>query len=142
MLPSFGAKDETLGFSFMPKRYIDTKNTELQRGVRLTKTVLEYIAFRLPRTQGAFVPTFYAPCPSGEPALTAQEYLNGENKEAPKVEMSGDMSAAQSVRIWTGEGVEVAAPRARTEESKAAPAPAAAARDNSAELEALQKQIA
>ena len=141
MLPSFGAKEETLGFCFMPKRYIDPKNTELQRGVRLTKTQVEYIAFRLPRTQGAFVPTFYAPCPSGEPAMTAEEYLKGENKAAPKVEMKGDMSDVQTVRIWTGEGVEVAAPRARPEEAKAA-APAAPRDNGGAEVEEMQRQIA
>lgn len=69
------------GISFIPKKRVDIGSCEIMRAVKLTNTTIDLISFKVPRRSDAFQDDIYPDCVSGEPALSASEWLSGENKE-------------------------------------------------------------
>ena len=101
------------GFNFFPKRFVDVLSSELMRGIRLTDKTCEYVSFGLPKKRGAFVPSLYGKCDSGEHSKTFDQWMNGEAEEQPKVDINPDLIGSLSMK--TSDGVIVAD---STEESK------------------------
>jgi coronin-1B/1C/6 len=74
---AFKGKEPQKGFSFLPKKILDTSINEVAKGVRLTNKTIEYVSFRVPRKAGGFQSDLYPPIRSSEAAMTAEDYLSG-----------------------------------------------------------------
>ena len=114
------------GFNFFPKRFVDVFSSELMRGIRLTDKFCEYVSFGLPKKRGAFVPSLYGKCDSGQAVLTFDQWSNGESGQAIEVDLNPDLIDTLKLRTEDGS----VAP-ATEEESKETP-------DNSEEVEELK----
>ena len=67
-LQNFKSKEPQKGFSFLPKRTVDAMKCEIGRGVRITSSSLEYVAFKVPRKAGNFQADLFPPCRAPEAA--------------------------------------------------------------------------
>ncbi|XP_026852491.1 coronin-2B [Electrophorus electricus] len=70
------------GMGVMPKRGVDTKSCEVFRFYRLVpvKDLLEPLSFLVPRKSDGFQEDIYPMTAGGEAAMTAQEWLMGQNR--------------------------------------------------------------
>jgi hypothetical protein len=104
----------------MPKRHMDYMKCEVMRFFKLqhTKGLVEPISMTVPRKVSSscwhtpvdfqcvflqsdmFQPDIFPDCPSGESALSAEEWTKGETKSPKLVAFSdGGSSAAAKVRV-------------------------------------------
>ena len=60
-LGTFKGRDPQKGFSFLPKSVLDVQSNEVNRGVRLTNTTVEYVSFKVPRKSANFQADLYPP---------------------------------------------------------------------------------
>ncbi|WRT66968.1 uncharacterized protein IL334_003933 [Kwoniella shivajii] len=88
-LPSYTAGSPQLGLVFLPKRTVDVKKVEIAKCLRLTAKTMEVVSFSIPRNKPEFFQDdIYVPTLDVESyANTAQEWLNGQNKAVPTVEL-------------------------------------------------------
>lgn len=84
-LPTFEAGGLQNGFVTLPKRFVDVKAVEIIRGFRLTPTVIESVAFSIPRNRTEFFQDdIYIPTLDVEkPAMMAKEWLSGQAAAEP-----------------------------------------------------------
>lgn len=70
----------------MPKKDLDYMKCEVMRFFKLqhTKSIVEPTSMTVPRKADTFQDDIFPPCPSGEPALTAEEWLDGTDAD-PKL---------------------------------------------------------
>merc|ERR1712244_206221 len=82
-LGSYRATEPQKGGGWMAKRACDVWKCEVNRFFKLTKNALIPISFIVPRKSGAdvFQEDIYPDCYAGKPALSADEWLQGNNKE-------------------------------------------------------------
>lgn len=95
-ISSHKSKVPQKGFSMLPKRVVDLSMNEIQRGVRLTATTVEYVSFKVPRKLGGFQEDLYPPVKSGEAAMTFEDYASGQNKEPIKIQLTPDTQIESS----------------------------------------------
>ncbi|XP_054253205.1 coronin-2A [Indicator indicator] len=71
------------GMGVMPKRGIDVSSCEIFRFYKLipTKNLIEPVSMIVPRQSESYQEDIYPMTTGSQPALTAQEWLNGINKE-------------------------------------------------------------
>lgn len=86
-LSEFRSNEATKGFCFTPKRFCDTKTCEIGHGLRLCKEYIEPISFQVPRKSDLFQEDLYPDTYAGIPALSADEFFEGKNKDAPMTSM-------------------------------------------------------
>jgi coronin-1B/1C/6 len=67
------------GMGVLPKRCVDVSNNEIMMLYKLTPNSVEPISFRVPRKSDQFQDDLFPDCISDEPALTADQWLAGEN---------------------------------------------------------------
>jgi hypothetical protein len=85
----------------MPKRHVDFMKCEVMRffKVQHTKGLVEPISMTVPRKSDMFQEDIFPACPSGEPALTAEEWISGTNKDPILMEFKSDGAGSGPVKI-------------------------------------------
>jgi coronin-1B/1C/6 len=74
----YGSNDPTAAIGNMPKRGCDVNTNEIVRLYRVVGTKLEPLSFKVPRKSDMFQEDLFPDCRSDEPALTAEQWFNGE----------------------------------------------------------------
>eukprot|EP00914_Ancora_sagittata_P001945 GHVO01004480.1.p1 GENE.GHVO01004480.1~~GHVO01004480.1.p1 ORF type:complete len:555 (+),score=71.67 GHVO01004480.1:32-1696(+) len=65
---------------FVPKRAVDVSKCETLRAYKAeADNIVQPISFTIPRKTAEFQEDLFPPCPNGQAALAAQEWLNGSN---------------------------------------------------------------
>ncbi|XP_054155357.1 coronin-1C-like [Oppia nitens] len=81
-ISTYQSSEPQRGIGFMPKRGCDILNCEIARLYKLhTRGFCEVIPFTVPRKSELFQDDLYPDTLSDIPALTAEEWINGEDKE-------------------------------------------------------------
>jgi len=90
LLSSFRGTTPQKGGNWVPKRGLDTTQIEIQKFYKLTKDSVVPLTFKLDRKNKSFDVNsdLFPNCNAGLPAMTAAEYMAGDNKDP--VEMSMD----------------------------------------------------
>lgn len=88
-LSEFKSNTPLRGLSFLPKRGVNVTECEIARGFKVSVKMVEPISFQVPRKSDIFQPDIFPDCFSGEPALTADQWLGGENAEPKTASLEG-----------------------------------------------------
>jgi hypothetical protein len=110
----------------MPKKEMDYMKCEVMRFFKLqhTKNLVEPISMTVPRKSDMFQADIFPPCLSGEPALSAEEWIGGVDKDPILMSFGGDgqtvTSSGPRVRSAAAPKKKVVA--AKQEPEKKAPA--------------------
>ncbi|CAI8034341.1 Coronin-1A [Geodia barretti] len=85
----------------MPKRHMDFMKCEVMRffKVQHTKGLVEPLSMTVPRKSEMFQGDIFPACPSEEPALTAEEWISGTNKDPILMEFSSEGAGSGPVKI-------------------------------------------
>jgi len=83
-LSEFKSSTPQRGLGMLPKRGVSVSECEVVKMFKLSVKVLEPISFQVPRRSDIFQDDIFPDCPSGEPALSADEWLSGKDAE-PKL---------------------------------------------------------
>jgi len=77
------------GLAFLPKNVVDVKNVEFARAYRLTNNTIEPISFTVPRVKTVYFQDDLFPNTKvlWEPTLSAEEWIQGSQKQAPLVSL-------------------------------------------------------
>ncbi|KAH9413710.1 Coronin-1C [Dermatophagoides pteronyssinus] len=79
---TYQSSEPQRGVGFMPKRGCDVHNNEIARLFKLhSKGLCEVISFTVPRKSELFQDDLYPDTAGDEPALTAEQWINGEDAE-------------------------------------------------------------
>lgn len=76
---SYSSSDQAISYAFFPKRTMDYNSCELARCAKLSKDTCSYISFKYPRRNLGYSEEFYPDCIVGEPAMSTEEWLSGQN---------------------------------------------------------------
>jgi len=95
-LSEFRDNQSQKGLCWLPKRACDTTKCEIASALRLMKDKVIPISFQVPRKSAdTFQKDLYPDAVAGVPALSADEWVSGQNKPAPRRSMKpGDAKAA------------------------------------------------
>jgi len=80
-LAEFKSNTPQRGLGMLPKRGVNVSDCEIVRMMKLSVNKMEPIYFTVPRKSDIFQPDLFPDCFSGEPALTSEQWLAGENGE-------------------------------------------------------------
>eukprot|EP01115_Flamella_aegyptia_P001750 TRINITY_DN1292_c0_g1_i1.p1 TRINITY_DN1292_c0_g1~~TRINITY_DN1292_c0_g1_i1.p1 ORF type:complete len:182 (+),score=82.62 TRINITY_DN1292_c0_g1_i1:305-850(+) len=80
-LSEFKSNVPTRGLCLLPKRAVNVSECEIVRGLKLSNKLMEPISFQVPRKSEVFQSDIFPDCFAGEPALTADQWIAGENAE-------------------------------------------------------------
>jgi coronin-1B/1C/6 len=83
-LSEFKSATPQRGMCMLPKRAVKVSDCEIVRMLKLSTKLMEPISFQVPRKSDIFQDDLFPPCISGEPALSADQWLGGQNAD-PKV---------------------------------------------------------
>lgn len=83
-LSEFQSNVPQRGMCFLPRRALNVSECEIARAYKVAGTMIEPIAFIVPRKSESFQADIYPPALSAEPALTAAEFFTG-NSAPPKL---------------------------------------------------------
>ncbi|PFH48644.1 hypothetical protein AMATHDRAFT_64943 [Amanita thiersii Skay4041] len=70
--------DPQRGMCFLPRRALSVSDCEIARAYKVHGSVIEPIAFIVPRKADSFQSDIFPPAPSSEPSLTAAEFFSGK----------------------------------------------------------------
>ncbi|TDL26513.1 microtubule binding protein [Rickenella mellea] len=85
------------GMCFLPRRSLSVSECEIARAYKVAGTLIEPIAFVVPRRSDSFQSDIFPPAPSSEPSMTAGEFFSGKNAPANLVSLeNGAVTAATS----------------------------------------------
>eukprot|EP00743_Colponemidia_sp_Colp-15_P000184 GILK01000213.1.p1 GENE.GILK01000213.1~~GILK01000213.1.p1 ORF type:complete len:460 (-),score=64.16 GILK01000213.1:141-1478(-) len=79
-IDDFRTANAARGVCVLPKRSVDVSKCEVVRALKISNTTVEQISFRVPRKSEAFQEDIFPDCPGAEPALSAEQWFAGENK--------------------------------------------------------------
>ncbi|CUM47138.1 uncharacterized protein AC631_02613 [Debaryomyces fabryi] len=83
-LSQFSSTDPQRGFAVSPKFSVNVKENEVLKSFKtVNDNSIEPISFIVPRRSELFQLDIYPDCPSQDPALTAQEFLDGKECNGP-----------------------------------------------------------
>jgi len=99
-LNDFRSSVSAKGMAWMPKRGLNVMGCEAARLLKLTTNSVEPLSFFVPRKSDSFQDDLYPHTASDQPALTTDEWINGEDK-LPLL-MSLD-PATRATQVATGE---------------------------------------
>lgn len=92
-ISQYGSQKPQKGFTFIPKRCVDTGVHEVMKGLKLEANSVIPISFRVPRKSDTFQEDLYPDCISGAPSIASAEWSAGDAEVRPStVKMSADMS--------------------------------------------------
>uniref|UniRef100_A0A8C4S9H7 Coronin n=1 Tax=Erpetoichthys calabaricus TaxID=27687 RepID=A0A8C4S9H7_ERPCA len=80
-LSTFSSKEPQRGMGFMPKRGLDVSKCEIARLYKLHERKCEPITMTVPRKSDLFQDDLYPDTAGPEPALEAQDWLEGKNAD-------------------------------------------------------------
>ena len=83
-------KSETpsVSVNMFERKILDYNKCEIDRFIHYNnKKEINFISFKISRKNPAYEPELYPPVSSGEPALTSEQWIGGENKEPVKKEI-------------------------------------------------------
>jgi len=80
-LSEFKSNVPQRGMCMLPKRAVNVSECEIVRVLKLGVKLVEPISFQVPRKSEVFQDDIFPPCFSGEPTLTAEQWLGGQNGE-------------------------------------------------------------
>jgi WD40 repeat protein len=73
------------GIAILPKRFVNYNRCEVARFAKLTNSnTIENLSFYVPKRNEGYDSSIYPDCLSGEPGLTVEEWVKGDNREAPR----------------------------------------------------------
>jgi len=74
----------------MPKRGCDSNKNEIARFFKLSSNKCEPVSFTVPRKAETFQKDLYPPCISSTPALSAEEWFSGKDKNPIMMQMTAE----------------------------------------------------
>lgn len=83
-LSEYKSNSPQVGMGYLPKRGVDVSTCEIARLYKATPGMVEPISFQVPRKSDMFQDDLFPDTASGEPSLTADEWVSGSNAE-PKL---------------------------------------------------------
>jgi len=83
-LSEFKSSTPQRGLTMMPKRGVNVSDCEIVAFYKLSVKILEPISFQVPRKSDIFQDDIFPDTASGEPALTADEWVSGKDSD-PKL---------------------------------------------------------
>jgi len=86
-LDEYKSSEPLQGMCTVPKRALDILGCEIVRILKLNKSSVQPIAFRVPRKVELFQDDLFPDTYAGVPGLTAEQWLNGENADPIKVSL-------------------------------------------------------
>lgn len=87
-LNQYSSQQSQRGLGFMPKRGCDTSKNEIARFFKLHPNKCEPLTFTVPRKAETFQKDLYPPTQAPEPAMSAEEWIGGQNKGPILMDMS------------------------------------------------------
>lgn len=93
-LSEYQSNQPQRGMCFLPRRALNVSECEIARAYKVAGSMIEPIAFVVPRKSDSFQADIYPPAISAEPALTAGEFFSG--KTAPPKLVSLESGAISS----------------------------------------------
>uniref|UniRef100_A0A8P4GBR8 Coronin n=1 Tax=Dicentrarchus labrax TaxID=13489 RepID=A0A8P4GBR8_DICLA len=88
-LNTFSSKEPQRGMGFMPKRGVDVTKCEIARLFKLLDKKCEPITMTVPRKSDLFQDDLYPDTAGPEPAMEAEEWLDGRDEDPILVSMRG-----------------------------------------------------
>ncbi|KAJ1960912.1 Coronin-like protein crn1 [Dispira parvispora] len=80
-LAEYKSVEPQRGLAAMPKRGLNTSDCEIMRFYKVTTSLVEPVSFTVPRRSDAFQSDLYPPTPGDQPALTADQYFDGQTAD-------------------------------------------------------------
>jgi coronin-1B/1C/6 len=87
-LSEFKSNNPQRGGCFIPKRGVNVSDCEIGRFIKVGVKLVEPISFQVPRKSELFQDDLYPDTFSGEPSLTAEEWLSGKDAEPKKMSLA------------------------------------------------------
>jgi len=87
-LSEFKSATPQRGMGWVAKTSMDTASCEIARLLKVTASAIEPVSFTVPRKTDIFADDLYPPTFSGEPSLTAAEWLSGKNGEHKMISLA------------------------------------------------------
>jgi len=87
-LSEFKSSTPQRGMTMVPKRACNVSDCEIVRMLKLSTRTVEPISFQVPRKSDIFQDDIFPDCFSGEPTLTADEWLSGKDGEPKTMSMA------------------------------------------------------
>lgn len=84
------------GLCMLPKRAVNVSECEVVRLLKLSNKLNEPISFQVPRKSDIFQNDLFPDTFSGEPALTAEQWLGGQNAEQKTASLEGGFVKKQN----------------------------------------------
>jgi hypothetical protein len=78
-ISEFKSSTPQRGMAMLPKRGVNVSECEVVKILKVGTKTMEPISFQVPRKSDIFQDDLFPDCASGEPALTADQWLKGEN---------------------------------------------------------------
>jgi hypothetical protein len=88
-LSEFKSATPQRGLCTLPKRAVSTSDCEIVKMLKVGTKTLEPISFQVPRKSDIFQDDIFPDTFSGEPALTADEWLGGQDAEPKTMSLAG-----------------------------------------------------
>ena len=84
----FKAKSPALSINMFERKIVDYNKNEIDRFIHYNNNKeISFLSFYVARKNSGYEPALYPPLPSGEPALTYDQWISGENKDPVKKEI-------------------------------------------------------
>lgn len=80
-LTEFKSNTPQRGMCMIPKRAVDVSSCEIVRMLKVGVKMVEPISFQVPRKSEIFQDDIFPDCYAGEPALTAEQWLGGDDAQ-------------------------------------------------------------
>jgi len=87
-LSEFKSSTPLRGCCFLPKRALNIADCEIARALKAGVKTVDPISFQVPRKSDIFQDDLFPDAASGEPALTASEWLSGRDAEIKKASLA------------------------------------------------------
>jgi coronin-1B/1C/6 len=84
------------GVTFLPKQAVDVEKHEFLKGLKLESNAVQPIGFIVPRKSDQFQEDLYPDCLSGEPGVSAERWLTGEDGMPPRVPIGVSQAKASN----------------------------------------------
>jgi len=88
-LSEFKSSTPQRGMAMLPKRGVNVSECEITRMLKIGTKLMEPISFCVPRKSDLFQADIFPDCFAGEPALSAEQWLAGENAEPKTASLEG-----------------------------------------------------
>jgi len=79
---AYSGSTQQKGMAMFPKRSMNYNKCEIDRFAKLTVNSIEYLSFLVPKRNEGYDASIYPDCISGEPAISVDDWLSGQNKPA------------------------------------------------------------